>query len=733
MVKHFLTAILLCLFLLPAAKGQQTIIAPESRISSTFAIFIDSDSYEHCKDAVIKYRDMLEKEGLPAYILAADWESPEHVKFFLEKYYYEQALEGAVFIGDIPIPMVRRAQHLTSAFKMDESAPMHDSSVPSDRFYDDFNLKFNFICRDTVNTNLFYYNLAGDGPQKIHCNIYTGRIKPTREGEEGYRQINDYLNKVVAERQNVNYLDKVASYAGHGSFSNSLSAWKDESVTLREQMPDCFKGADGARFYMFYMYPYMKETLIDEVQREDLDIMFFHEHGDTRRQYLTGTPDATYDDAFFELAKYNIRSYLRRMKDWGEDVEEAKSKMMERYGIDSLWFEGAFDKEVMAKDSLEDLKTGIIVEEIPQIAPNVRLTIFDACYNGDFRERSFIAGEYIFAGGKSIVCIGNSVNVLQDKSSSDLLGLLACGFRVGTWAQLTNILESHIIGDPTFRFAPTRKLPAIKMNLKDTSYWLAVLQHNLPVDIKGLALYKLFDLEYENMSDLLLQTYKSSDSYMLRLQCLHLLAYYNDSNYSTLLKLAVSDPYEFIRRKAAYFMGKVGRNDFVPYLNRLYLDDYLSERVAFNVLRSGGLLNTGLLKADMEKRVEQTDYIYDKEKFLKTYVGAIENNRDMADFVLERLLDKEKSAKSRLSYISSARNNPAASMVSDMLDIIKDESEPVELKVGVTEALGWYVYSERKGEIIAACEQILGSGETLAPEFEDELQKTINRLKVYMR
>ena len=257
MVKHFLTAILLCLFLLPAAKGQQTIIAPESRISSTFAIFIDSDSYEHCEDAVIKYRDMLEKEGLPAYILVADWESPEHVKFFLEKYYYEQALEGAVFIGDIPIPMVRRAQHLTSAFKMDESAPMHDSSVPSDRFYDDFNLKFNFICRDTVNTNLFYYNLAGDGPQKIHCNIYTGRIKPTREGEEGYRQINDYLNKVVAERQNVNYLDKVASYAGHGSFSNSLSAWKDESVTLREQMPDCFKGADGARFYMFYMYPYM--------------------------------------------------------------------------------------------------------------------------------------------------------------------------------------------------------------------------------------------------------------------------------------------------------------------------------------------------------------------------------------------------------------------------------------------------------------------------------------------
>ena len=733
MVKHFLTAMSLCLTLLPTAMGEQTIIAPEERDSSTFAIFIDSQSYGHCREAVIKYRDMLQKEGLPAYIIAADWESPEHVKFFLEKYYNEQALEGAVFIGEIPVPMIRRAQHLTSAFKMDENAPMHDSSVPSDRFYDDFNLKFNFICRDSVNKNLFYYNLAGDGPQKIACNIYTGRIKPTREGEEGYRQINDYLNKVVEQRTEINYLDKVASYAGHGSFSNSLSAWKDESVTLREQMPECFKSADGARFYIFYMYPYMKETLIKEIQREDLDIMFFHEHGDTGRQYLTGTPDAMYDDALFERAKYNIRSYLRRMKARGEDIGQAKSGMAEKYGIDSLWFEGAFSKEVIAKDSLEDLKTGIVVEEIPRIAPNVRVVLFDACYNGDFRERSFIAGEYIFASGKSLVAIGNSVNVLQDKSSSDLLGLLSCGFRVGTWARFTNILESHIIGDPTFRFTPARSLPVIKTDLKDTSYWLAVLQHDLPVDIKGLALYRLFDLKYDKLSDLLLDIYKSSDSYMLRLQCMHLLAYYNDSNYSALLKLAVNDPYEFIRRKAAYYMGMVGRNDFVPYLNRLYLDDFLSERVVFNVLRSGGLLNTRLLRADMEKRVEKEDFLFNKEEFLKSYVDAIERNRDMTDFVLERLLNKEKSAKSRLAYISSARNNPAGSMVTDMLDIIRDDSEPVELKVGVTEALGWYVYSERKEEIIDVCRRILESERAIAPEFKDELNKTINRLEVYMR
>ena len=104
------------------------------------------------------------------------------------------------------------------------------------------------------------------------------------------------------------------------------------------------------------------------------------------------------------------------------------------------------------------------------------------------------------------------------------MGMLAYGMRIGEWTKNINILESHIIGDPTFRFARPERMPRIKMHSKDPEYWLAVMEHNLPVDIQGLALYKLFELEYEGMSDLLLDTYKSSPYYMLRLQCLHLLA-----------------------------------------------------------------------------------------------------------------------------------------------------------------------------------------------------------------
>lgn len=39
-----------------------------------------------------------------------------------------------MFVGDVPVAMVRKAQHLTSAFKMDEEHDWFESSVPSDRF-----------------------------------------------------------------------------------------------------------------------------------------------------------------------------------------------------------------------------------------------------------------------------------------------------------------------------------------------------------------------------------------------------------------------------------------------------------------------------------------------------------------------------------------------------------------------------------------------------------------------
>ena len=58
---------------------------------------------------------------------------------------------------------------------------------------------------------------------------------------------------------------------------------------------------------------------------------------------------------------------------------------------------------------------------------NSRMVIFDACYNGDFREKDYIAGRYIMSEGKCVTTFANSVNVLQDKMANEMLGLLGMG------------------------------------------------------------------------------------------------------------------------------------------------------------------------------------------------------------------------------------------------------------------------------------------------------------------
>lgn len=57
------------------------------------------------------------------YLLVDEWKSPEQIRKLLIQLHSDRKspLEGCVFVGDIPIPMLRDAQHLTSAFKMDQN------------------------------------------------------------------------------------------------------------------------------------------------------------------------------------------------------------------------------------------------------------------------------------------------------------------------------------------------------------------------------------------------------------------------------------------------------------------------------------------------------------------------------------------------------------------------------------------------------------------------------------
>lgn len=142
----------------------QTVVHPSIKTKTTFAIVVDQKSYDEAKSEIDAYRTSIEKEGLGTYLLIDDWKRPEPIREQLVKLHENEKtpLEGCVFIGDIPIPMIRDAHHLSSAFKRSPKANWQKSSVPSDRYYDDFGLKFDYIKQDSLIPDYHYMTLRAD-------------------------------------------------------------------------------------------------------------------------------------------------------------------------------------------------------------------------------------------------------------------------------------------------------------------------------------------------------------------------------------------------------------------------------------------------------------------------------------------------------------------------------------------------------------------------------------------
>jgi hypothetical protein len=731
MQKRFSCFLLILLFLSINAQAQ-SIDRSTLRGNSSFAIVTDSQTALRCGEAIDDYRKSIEADGLPVIVVSHDWSSPEQIKEVLQKLYTESNLEGCVFIGDIPIPMVTKAQHLTSAFKMNEREnPLRDVAVPSDRFYDDFDLKF--AAQGTEHDGLmFFYELAPDSPQYIECDIYSARIKPQKSDGDGYAQISSYLHKAVTQREADNSFDNFVSYTGDGSYSNSLVAWRAELQTLGEQFPGVFTTTNNAKFLRYSMEPYMKEAVSKELRRKDLDYMVFHEHGMAHRQYLTGE-NPVYDDSddAVESVKRSLRRAYRRSP-------ERAAKMAASYNVDSTWYADAHNPEFVKLDSLEDLRRGIIVQDVDAIAPNAKVVLFDACYNGDFNEDDFIAGKYIFADGDCVVGLGNSVNVLQDKSAFDLLGLLGCGVRVGTIWKYTNILESHIIGDPTFAFAPRADL-SVDVNdvalSDDTGRLVALTKSDIP-DVANLAYIKLYRAHYQGISDMLLAAMKESPYWVVRYNAWWLLEKTGGEAFKKAVIQGVSDSFEYIRRVSVNRMGAIGDERFIPYLVSAYVNDYNSARVVFNI-------NEALRCFDKHKVVAAIDDYFAKADFYNAAKRKAEllevlfppyMNKDGGQTVtdgetsLKTIMDKSEDAEYRKSYIAFLKNRHYHQFVDDYLKLISDESDDPEIRLLMVESLAWFDMSVQKEKIVDTCKTLLTKG-GLEPEMEKELRRTVNRLK----
>ena len=721
-----------CVFVSQAAKI--SIERPAQKSATSFAVVIDAATYEKCHAEVAAYRDALQKDGLAVYTISADWTSPEEIRAELAKLYKSNSkkmpLEGCVFIGDVPYVSVQNAQHMTTAFKMNEERfPIDEASVTSDRFYDDLNLSFEFIKRDSVDNLRYYYKLSENSPQHLNPSFYSGRIHyPEQMGGDKYESTAKYLRKVVAERERQEKIDYMVTFAGAAYNSDCLVTWMDERVMLDEIFPQLSRNDHRALKQLnFRMNNYnMTYKLFAELERDEVDIMLFNEHGSPDKQHISGEGQIDSFNARLEALRYTVYSAIRREERKGEkgDVEGAKAYFKERYHLTDKFFEEYYNPTPSTKDpddlNLEDLNTHTL---------NPRFVVFNACYNGSFHQPGYVAGSYIFGDGRTVVAQGNTVNVLQDRWTYELFGLLTHGVRVGQYNRMVATLEGHIIGDPAFRFAPTVEGTLAQdmvtkkvVKGKNVSYWTALL--DAPnADIQSLALRMLADGGAISAKELL-NKYRTCNYATTRMECLKLIM---RNGYCEEAIAAVSealyDSYEVVRRNAATYAWMLGAEELADEVSDVLINYPESQRVGFILNRAMEMLPEQVAMAAFDKAAAATHYpVKENIDALRKYQMRSQKTKqsEMAD-----LFNNEEKLAARISAIRGVRNNTYHEYVPQMIALVQDEAQPAELRVAVVEALGWFVASPRKAEIIAACEALKSTDKALMAE----AQQTINRLK----
>jgi hypothetical protein len=688
------------------------------------AVVIDPATYKNCRESVDVWASSLKNDGLRPYLVLDTWGIPDSIRAVLIDLYKKHKLEGAVLIGDIPVPMIRDAHHLTSAFKMDPRRPWPDSSVPSDRFYDDFDLVFNYLKKDSVHPLYHYYSLAPDGPQKIGCDIYSARIKPPVVPEKTkYELISEFLVKAAGEKQQRRTMRQITYFAGHSYNSDCMVARIDEKYALMEQFGFLNNPQRSINYIDHSFDDNVKHRLLAELARKDLDIAILHHHGAEDAQLMNGTPCSSSTQVWLDQSKKFFRGKIRNAK----DSTASKQYYIDQYNVPESWVNNAFDPKITLEDSLADAGLDIHIADLREYVSGARVIVFDACFNGSFHLDDYISGHYVFNSGSTMVVKGNSVNTLQDIWPDQLAGLLDLGVSVGNWAKGQMMLENHLIGDPTFRFSDSSGFrfdlnDAITERKDDTKFWRKLIGNPHP-EIRSLAMKMLYHNQAISTGELL-NIQKTEKKATIRLQAFNLIRDAADQKLVESIKLGLYDNYELLRRLSALTASMNGSPLLIDDIFAMMTEPGLSKRVEFHIKQAAGMYETEKAVAASEKALrDKSGKWYEQEaKQFSMLKNSLENrDKEFAD-----LLNSETNQKTKRFTITALRNSCDPTHL-DLLFRYYESLKNADEKVLLIEALGWYKYSWRKAEIVKFCNDCLSAENEEA--VENEIIRTLTRLK----
>ena len=697
-----------------------------------FAIVIDPVSYEKVRAEVDAYAKAIEEvNNLKVYVVEDRWGVPDSIRQELQRLHSQRQdpIVGVVLVGDIPVAMVRDGQHMTSAFKMNQKQPRFESSVPSDRFYDDFGLKFRYIDRD-AGKPYFYYSLAPDGDQRTHPDLYSGRIRPTDAGGTSrYDKLRSYLTKAVEAKRHPRTVGQLFFFSGHGYISESKVARLDEKQVFYEHFPTLKQRTNTISYMDHSDHNPVKQYLMNELMRPDLDVAVLHHHGYWDTEYLNGViRPYTVADAKTYIVR-NIREHIYAAKQRGKNVDSVQTALLARFDVPESWAKEAQSDSLAREDSIYDAASDLHLEDFAFYGyqPNTPVVVIDACFCGSFHKDDCIANEYIFQPGTTVAVLANTVNSLQDKWSDRFIGLLNQGGVVGDMARFSTFLESHVIGDPTYRFATPADAPDIDhlISFGRVADWKKLLKRGTP-EQQALAIDQLQQREAIGSAELL-RIYETSPYAIVRFQAMRSIVDFSDDNTIALLQLASQDANELVQRFAIRYMGQSGDDRLIPALMTLSIANNTSDRCTFDAGQAMQSFPKDKLLSEFARQFDTPAVQYVRKDSVRRVIEkAVVYNADRMAGDLAKSLEADASVKDRRLAIRSTRNIPIHHLVPQLLDFIKHGADE-EFQLLTIEALGWHPLSYQTPLISAAMQQIT-QDEKYSQAVRDEALKTYNRL-----
>ena len=415
------------------------------------------------------------------------------------------------------------------------------------------------------------------------------------------------------------------------------------------------------------------------------------------------------------------------------DKDTVRIQMQEKRHVNEVFFKDLDNPEFWENDSIHYADERIVTEDLMKrnLSTNPKMIMFDACYNGSFHEDDYIAGQYIFNDGLTLVAQGNTRNVLQDRWTIEMIGLLSHGVRVGQYNKLIASLEGHLLGDPTLRFAPieANTLSAdMTVRKNDKAYWTNLLESPY-ADVQSLAMRMLADADTrKELSPLFLKKYQESGFNTVRMEAIKLLSRYQDVNFIEALREGLNDAYEMVARQSAIYAGFVGDDSLLPVIVASLVDCNERLRVQMSANKALGLYP----KEKVEKAVE--DFYAKADRLNKAEEKARLLRSLERMFVQEEkthriLMDATASEKERISAIRIVRNYTYHFRVDDYLNLLRDAGNPVEVRVVMAEALGWFNNSVQRPHILEVMKAMQQSN-GLPEDLKAEIEQTIKRLSL---